>query len=420
MGSLSLDGAASSLDTGSSSPKVTSSVRDKFSAPNFGSRYLTEDQDVFSQNAWDHVPPPTDQEAKVAEALARQHNTPVPESEKSKYNSTPARHWDIFYKNNENNFFRDRKWLHLEFPELVAATQPGAGCSTVLEIGCGAGNAVFPLLSSNQNPDLSIIACDYSPRAVELVKSHALYASPPAGHIEASLWDLSSTSLPEGVPPGSVDIVVMIFVLSALHPNEWHQAIANVHTLLKPGGRVVLRDYGRYDLAQLRFKEGRLLSDNFYIRGDKTRVYFFTLDELATIFTGSPVPSTTQTNSTTVVETDADVAGDVTPSTDMIRSRTSSPFSPSEPIHTPNVHESNPSTSGINVSSIQPSPRTSHSPPTLSFNDADGASPELALRHPLFSIEQLGVDNRLIVNRKRQLKMHRVWMQGKFVKLPGT
>lgn len=37
--------------------------------------------------------------------------------------------------------------------------------------------------------------------------------------------------------------------------------------------------------------------------------------------------------------------------------------------------------------------------------------------HPLFSIEQLGVDRRLIVNRKRQLKMYRVWMQGKFRKV---
>jgi hypothetical protein len=120
--------------------KTSSSVRDKFSAPNFGSRFLTvaysshwywlmwlisyqEDQDVFSQNAWDHVPPPTDQQAKVADALARQRKAPVPESEKPKYNDRPARHWDIFYKHNENNFFRDRKWLHLEFPELVAATQ---------------------------------------------------------------------------------------------------------------------------------------------------------------------------------------------------------------------------------------------------------------------------------------------------------
>ena len=39
------------------------------------------------------------------------------------------------------------------------------------------------------------------------------------------------------------------------------------------------------------------------------------------------------------------------------------------------------------------------------------------LSYPLFKIEQLGVDRRLLVNRKRQLKMYRVWMQGKFRKL---
>lgn len=33
-----------------------------------------------------------------------------------------------------------------------------------------------------------------------------------------------------------------------------------------------------------------------------------------------------------------------------------------------------------------------------------------------FVIEQIGVDRRLLVNRKRQLKMYRVWMQAKFRK----
>lgn len=39
----------------------------------------------------------------------------------------------------------------------------------------------------------------------------------------------NESSLPEGVEPNSVDIAIMIFVLSALHPLEWQRAIANVY-----------------------------------------------------------------------------------------------------------------------------------------------------------------------------------------------
>lgn len=226
--------------------------------------------------------------------LAKQAETRVSTQDAAPYHNNPAGYWDAFYARHENRFFKDRKWLHLEFPELIAATRADAGPTTILEVGCGAGNTVFPLLSANQNQDLRLVACDYAEQAVDVIKSHPLYNAPPVGRCDAHVWDLSAgsdkqASLPPNIQPGTVDIVVLVFVLSALHPREWASAAHNVYTMLKPtSGLVLLRDYGRHDLPQLRFKKNRMLDDNFYVRGDGTRVYFFEPNELYTLFDAAP------------------------------------------------------------------------------------------------------------------------------------
>jgi tRNAThr (cytosine32-N3)-methyltransferase len=157
-------------------------------------------------------------------------------------------------------------------------------------------------------------------------------------YIQADVWDAAGTELPPGLSEGSVDVVLMIFIFSALSPLQWKQAVSNVARLLKPGGELCFRDYGRGDLAQVRFKKGRYMEENFYVRGDGTRVYFFEKDEIVDIWTGAHV----------------DVK-------------------------------------------------------------AEGAAAQ-----PQFEVIEIGVDRRLLINRAKQLKMYRCWMQGRFRRLSST
>lgn len=235
---------------------------------------------------------------------------------------------------------------------LRTVTVEDAGPKVVLEVGAGAGNTAFPILAHNQNSKLKLHACDFSKKAVEVMRSHAEYNT---GLMQADVWDVAGEELPPGVQENTVDVVLMIFIFSALSPLQWEQAVRNIHRVLKPGGEVCFRDYGRGDLAQVRFKKGRYLEENFYIRGDGTRVYFFEKDELARIWSGVFDNETSAREST-------DGTSETTP-------------------------------------------------------DPPASEPSAAKDEPqLFEIDELGVDRRMLVNRAKKLKMYRCWMQGRFRK----
>lgn len=326
----------------------------------FGSRYLLPSDNPFEFNAWDHVEPTASDLAHYESQLAAQRAAPVTDFDRTRFNTDPAKWWNRFYTNNTSNFFKDRKWLQQEFPVLKQVTQKGVGRKVLLEVGAGAGNTCFPILKGNENEELTVYACDFSPKAVELIRASEAYDE---NCIRAKVWDVTSAELPPGLVEGSVDVVLLIFIFSALHPTQWEQAVRNIWRLVKPGGEVCFRDYGRGDLAQVRMKKGRWMEENFYIRGDGTRVYFFGEDELKDIWSGRLF----HTNDTSSINEIGDA----------------------------------------NQENVQV---------CSSHKDENQDLTLMEQKDALFEIASLGADRRLLINRHKQLKMYRCWMQGRFRK----
>lgn len=242
---------------------------------------------------------------------------------------------------------------------MEEVTREGVGRKVVLEVGAGAGNTAFPIVRGNANPELRVHAVDFSKAAVETMRNAEGYQEEnEKGVLRADVWDVAAEDgvFPEGVTEGSVDIVIMIFIFSALSPRQWAQAVRNIYRLLKPGGEVLFRDYGRGDLAQVRFKAGRWMEDNFYVRGDGTRVYFFEKEELERIWGG--------------------------------RRRLAEA----------------PDGKGGGASAGE------------GGGEEEKGKGEHDTKCSAFEICNLDVDRRLIVNRQKRIKMYRCWIQGRFRK----
>ncbi|KAL9274117.1 tRNA N(3)-methylcytidine methyltransferase METTL6-like protein [Drosera capensis] len=195
---------------------------------------------------------------------------------KDKYERDAMKYWDIFYKRHKDKFFKDRHYLDKEWGHYFT----GAGRKNLLEIGCGVGNTIFPLIA--RYPAVFLHACDFSPRAISLVKAHNSFTE---ARINAFVCDLTTDDLREHIDPSSVDIVTMIFVLSAVSPDKMTLVLQNIRHVLKPNGRVLLRDYATGDLAQERFTcKDQMISENFYVRGDGTRAFYFSEEYLRGLF----------------------------------------------------------------------------------------------------------------------------------------
>ncbi|CAG8485363.1 14346_t:CDS:2 [Acaulospora colombiana] len=163
--------------------------------PVFGTRILSDKDNVWNHNAWyvNHV--------------------------NDLFTSFKAERPALFIiKNNRDNVQWDE--------EQEKAALERAGSKKIFEIGCGAGNTMFPLLAENKNPELFVYACDFASNAVDVVLNNQDYDPKKC---KAFVWDLTSDEIPECIEQGSLDIVVLIFVMSAIRPQDWKQVVENVY-----------------------------------------------------------------------------------------------------------------------------------------------------------------------------------------------
>ncbi|NXH01779.1 METL2 protein, partial [Loxia leucoptera] len=300
-----------------------------------GSRILTDPSRVFEHNMWDHMQWSQEEEENAKKKATENSLVKVQSEDQDKYEREakilPEKRRQEFKTekislehskiNNDNSFplkngmFEEgeKNWeknygsgstavqgyvYNKNQVKALSANPQGKKCGElgkvesfpgcdatyrILEVGCGAGNSVFPILKVLCNtPGTFLYCCDFASGAVELVKSHSSYNS---AWCSAFVHDVCDDALPYPFPDEILDVILLVFVLSTIHPDRMQGVVNRLAKLLKPGGMLLFRDYGRYDTAQLRFKEGHCLSENFYVRGDGTRVYFFTKDEVWNMFT---------------------------------------------------------------------------------------------------------------------------------------
>ena len=233
----------------------------------------------------------TDEDATKAAMILQAYQdkclitTPIQESEQDS--------WNRFYQAHRANFFNDKHYLQTDFPhEFTVTSDNNQHTRCCVEIGCGVGNAVLPLLDPKQDGtdsdmDWTLHCIDLSPVAIDLLRQDARFLR--ASQSQRAFGYCCDITQPQQLPETCIhvaSVTTAFFCLSAIDPALHLVAAQTVARTLARGGVLVIRDYGRYDEGQLKLglQRNKLVKDHFYRKFDGTKCFYFTLEELRDLF----------------------------------------------------------------------------------------------------------------------------------------
>jgi hypothetical protein len=126
-----------------------------------GSGCILDDPDLL----WAEDVEWTEEQQKESEARLQMQGKGLGDFWRNKYIKETGAYWHEFYKRNADHFYKDRHYLHIVFPELGSDSIEQI---KLLEVGCGVGNAIFPLMDLNKR--LSVSAIDHAKSAIQILR----------------------------------------------------------------------------------------------------------------------------------------------------------------------------------------------------------------------------------------------------------
>jgi len=141
------------------------------------------------------------------------------------------------------------------------------------------------LCALQANSTCRVTVCDVSPTAIEALQQLLVQEDINPSRVHAFAHDATHVSTADAAAPDLVgsastsgpapavrlldlnaDMCLLVFTLSAVPPVDMSALLKVASAALRPGGELLVRDYGLYDMAQLRFPPRQKLGERLYHR----------------------------------------------------------------------------------------------------------------------------------------------------------